>query len=41
MDGTPADLVPYQKGLTEEYHAASVALKKNRGGVREAATRRD
>ena len=32
MDGTPADLVPYQKGLTEEYHAASVALKKTAGG---------
>ena len=32
MDGTLADVVPYQKGLTEEYHAASVALKKTAGG---------
>ena len=27
MEGTPDDLVPYQKMLAEEYHAASVALK--------------
>jgi chromosome segregation ATPase len=27
MEGTPEDLVPYQKMLAEEYHAASVALK--------------
>ena len=28
MDGTPEDLVPYQKTLTDEYHKASVALKR-------------
>ena len=28
MEGTPSDLVPYQKMLTDEYHAASVQLKK-------------
>jgi predicted nucleic acid-binding Zn-ribbon protein len=32
MGGTPADLAPYQKMLTREYHAASVALQTGHGG---------